>query len=184
MGLGKRRQERRQERREFGIGGSATRYQLRQKLVSVGGDSWIEDGNGERAFRVNGKALRVRRTLDLEDLSGNVLCRIQTRVMHLRDTMVIERPDGEQMAKVHKALITPLRERWKVDVEDGDDIEIQGNIVDHEYEFEVDGKKVAEVSKKWFRIRDTYGVQVGPDISPVLALAIAVALDAMTGHRD
>ena len=184
MGLGKRRQERREERREFGIGGSATRYQLRQKLVSVGGDSWIEDGDGERAFRVNGKALRVRRTLDLEDLSGNVLCRVQTRVLHLRDTMVIERPDGEQMAKVHKALITPLRERWKVDVEDGDDIEIQGNIVDHEYEFEVDGKKVAEVSKQWFRIRDTYGVQVGPDISPVLALAIAVALDAMTGHGD
>ena len=184
MGLGKRRQERREERREFGIGGSATRYQLRQKLVSVGGDSWIEDGDGERAFRVNGKALRVRRTLDLEDLNGNVLCRIQTRVLHLRDTMVIERPDGEQMAKVHKALITPLRERWKVDVEDGDDIEIQGNIVDHEYEFEIDGKKVAEVSKKWFRIRDTYGIQVGPDISPVLALAIAVALDAMTDHRD
>jgi uncharacterized protein YxjI len=184
MGLGKRRQERREERREFGVGGSATRYQLRQKLVSVGGDSWIEDGDGERAFRVNGKALRVRRTLDLEDLNGNVLCRIQTRVLHLRDTMVIERPDGEQMAKVHKALITPLRERWKVDVEDGDDIEVQGNIVDHEYEFEIDGKKVAEVSKKWFRIRDTYGVQVGPDISPVLALAIAVALDAMTGHGD
>ena len=184
MGLGKRRQERREERREFGIGGSATRYQLRQKLVSVGGDSWIEDGDGERAFRVNGKAFRLRRTLDLEDPGGNVLCRIQTRVMHVRDTMVIERPDGEQMAKVHKALITPLRERWKVDVEDGDDIEIQGNIVDHEYEFEVDGKKVAEVSKKWFRIRDTYGIQVGPDISPVLALAVAVALDTMTGHRD
>jgi uncharacterized protein YxjI len=184
MGLGKRRQQRREERREFGIGGDATRYQMRQKLISVGGDSWIEDGNGERAFRVNGKALRMRRTLDLEDVSGNVLCRIQTRVLHIRDTMVIERPDGEQMAKVHKALITPLRERWKVDVEDGDDIEIQGNIVDHEYELEVDGKKVAEVSKKWFRIRDTYGIQVGPDISPPLALAIAVALDAMTGPGD
>ena len=182
MGLGKRRQQRREERREFGIGGDATRYQMRQKLISVGGDSWIEDGNGERAFRVNGKALRMRRTLDLEDVSGNVLCRIQTRVLHIRDTMVIERPDGEQMAKVHKALITPLRERWKVDVEDGDDIEIQGNIVDHEYELEVDGKKVAEVSKKWFRIRDTYGIQVGPDISPVLALAVAVALDSMTGR--
>jgi uncharacterized protein YxjI len=43
---------------------------------------------------------------------------------------------------------------------------------------------VAEVSKKWFRIRDTYGIQVGPDISPPLALAIAVALDAMTGPGD
>ena len=184
MAFGKRREERKEERRQFGIGGDATTYQMRQKLVSVGGDSWIEDGDGERAFRVNGKALRVRRTLDLEDLSGNVLCRIQTRVLHIRDTMVIEGPDGEQMAKVHKALITPLRERWKVDVDNGEDIEIQGNIVDHEYEFEIDGKKVAEVSKKWFRIRDTYGIQVSPDINPVLALGVAIALDSMTGPGD
>lgn len=184
MGIRKRREERREERREFGIGGDATMYQMRQKLVSVGGDFWIEDGDGERAYHVNGKALKIRRTLDLEDASGTVLCRIQTRVLHLRDTMVIERPDGQQMAKVHKALITPLRERWKVDVEDGADIEIQGNIVDHEYEFEVDGKKCAEVSKKWFRVRDTYGIQVSPDINPVLPLAVAVALDAMTGPGD
>ena len=85
---------------------------------------------------------------------------------------------------VHKALITPLRERWKVDVEDGDDIDVKGNIVDHEYSLEIDGRKVAEVSKRWFRVRDTYGVQVNDQISPILALAIAVALDTMTGLRD
>ena len=38
----------------------------------------------------------------------------------------------------------------------------QGNIVDHEFEIEADGTKVAEVSKKWFRVRDTYGVEVAP----------------------
>jgi uncharacterized protein YxjI len=184
MGLRDRRKERQDERREFGRGGDATRYKMQQKLLSIGGDSWIEDEAGQRAFRVNGKALRVRRTLDLEDTSGNALCRIQTRVLHVRDTMVIEDPDGKTMATVHKALISPLRERWKVDVEDGPDIEVQGNIVDHEYELEIDGHKVAEVSKAWFRVRDTYGVQVTSELSPILALAIAAALDAMTGPGD
>jgi uncharacterized protein YxjI len=184
MGMRDRREQRKAEREEFGIGGDAARYQMRQKLASIGGDLWIEDGAGERAYRVNGKALRVRRTLDLEDLEGNTLCRVQTRVLHIRDTMVIERPDGAEWAKVHKALITPLRERWKVDVEDGDDIDVQGNIVDHEYALEIDGRKVAEVSKRWFRVRDTYGVQVNDQINPVLALAIAVSLDSMTSIRD
>ena len=105
-------------------------------------------------------------------------------MLHIRDTMVVEKPDGSTLATVHKALITPLRERWKVDVEDGDDIEVQGNIVDHEYSLEIDGRKVAEVSKRWFRVRDTYGVQVNDQINPILALAIAVALDSMTGVRD
>jgi uncharacterized protein YxjI len=181
MGFGDRRDKRREERREFGVGGSAVRYQMRQKMVSFGDDYWIENENGERVLKVDGKALRLRDTLDVEDMQGQKVCRIQTRVMHVRDTMVVERPDGTKMATVHKALITPLRERWKVDVEDGPDLEVKGNIVDHEYELESDDGKVAEVSKRWFRVRDTYGIQVAPGADTVLVLAVAVALDAM-GH--
>ena len=181
MGFGDRRERRQQERKEFGAGGSAVRYQMRQKMVSFGDDYWIENESGDRVLKVDGKALRLRDTLDVEDLDGNKLCRIQTRVLHIRDTMEIEHADGSSMAKVHKALITPLRERWKVDVEDGEDMEVQGNIVDHEYDLEVDGRKVAEVSKKWFRVRDTYGVQVAPGADTLLVLSVAVALDVM-GH--
>jgi uncharacterized protein YxjI len=43
----------------------------------------------------------------------------------------------------------------------------------------VDGRKIAEVSKRWFRVRDTYGIQIAPDADQVLVLATAVALDAM-----
>ena len=180
MGLRDRRENRRKERSEFGAGGSAARYQMRQKLISFGDDYWIENEAGDRVLRVDGKALRLRKTLDIEDAQGTQLCRIQTRVLHIRDTMAIERPDGEQMAKVHKAMLTPLRERWKVDVADGTDLEVQGNILDHEYDVEADGHKVAEVSKKWFRVRDTYGVQIAPEADTLLVLAVTVALDIMT----
>ncbi len=183
MGLRDRREERRQERQQFGAGGSATSYQMRQRLVSFGDDYWIEDGGGARVLKVDGKVLRARKTLDLEDVDGTKLARIQTRVLHIRDTMVIEDPEGDELARVHKALITPLRERWKVDVASGPDLEIQGNILDHEYDVEVDGHKIAEVSKKWFRVRDTYGVQVARGADTLLVLAVAVALDVM-GHPD
>ncbi|WP_244928082.1 LURP-one-related family protein [Nocardioides sp. W7] len=179
MGLRDRGQRRRDERENFGRHGAATRFQLRQKLVSVGDDFWIEDDAGARQFRVNGKALRLRDTLDLEDPSGAVLCRIQTRVLHLRDSMAIEDPAGERLALVHKALISPLRERWKVDRPAGPDWSVQGSIADHEYEIEEDDTKIAEVSKKWFRARDTYGVQVAPGVDAVLVLAVTVAVDAM-----
>jgi uncharacterized protein YxjI len=183
VGLRNRREERREERDVFGRGGSAVQYQMRQKILSIGGDYWIENDDGERVYRVDGKALRMRDTIDLEDLDGTKLCRIQTRVMHVRDTMDIEDPDGERIARVHKALITPLRERWKVDVESGPDLKVQGNVVDHEYEIEVDDRKIAEVSKRWFRVRDTYGVEVHPDEDPVLVLAVTIAIDAMA-HSD
>jgi uncharacterized protein YxjI len=179
MSLRHGRAQRREERREFGRDGTATQYQMRQKILSIGDDYWIENAEGQRVYRVDGKALRLRHTLDLQDAGGARLCRIQTRVMHIRDTMDIEGPDGDRLARVHKALITPLRERWKVDVESGPDMEVRGNVVDHEYEIEVDDRKIAEVSKKWLRVRDMYGVEIVPDQDPVLILAVAIAIDSM-----
>jgi uncharacterized protein YxjI len=179
MGLRDRRDRRREEHETFGRGGDARRYQLRQKMLSIGDDFWVEDEDGERVFRVDGKALRLRKTFHLEDLQGRRLCTIQKRVMHIRDTMAIEGPQGDRMALVHKALISPLRERWKVDVEGGTDLEAKGNIVDHEYEIEADGRKVAHVSKRWFRMRDTYGVEMAPDQNPALLIAVTVAIDEM-----
>jgi len=174
-----RREERQEERRTFGRGGSATRYRMREKLVSIGDDFWIENEAGERAFKVDGKALRIRQTLIFEDARGNALCKIQERMLRIKDTMEIEGPNGERLAMVKKALITPLRDRWIAKIGDGPDMKVQGNILDHEYTIEADGRKVAEVSKKWFRVRDTYGVEVAPGQDDVLILAITACVDQM-----
>jgi uncharacterized protein YxjI len=182
-----RRQDRREERQEehanFGRGGAATRYQMRQRLVSIGDDYNIDNDRGERAFHVDGKALRVRDTLIFEDPQGHELCKIQQRVARVKDTMEIEGPNGESLATVKKALITPVRERWTVKVGAGPDLEIQGNLVDHEYQMEAGGQKVAEVSKKWFRVADTYGVEIAPGQNDVVILAATVAIDMMA-HAD
>jgi uncharacterized protein YxjI len=172
-----RREGRREERETFGRGGNAVRYQMREKLLSIGDDSWIEDESGRRAFKVDGKALRVRKTLVIEDPQGNELARIQDRPVHVRDVMEIEGPDGASLAKVKKAMITPLRDRFSIDVVGGAELSAQGNIVDHEFEIESDGTKVAEISKKWFRVRDTYGVEVAPGQNDALILAITVCID-------
>ena len=165
-------------RRHHDVGG--TRYQMREKIFSIGDDIWIETGDGDRAFKVNGKALRIRETLVIEDLSGQELLKIKERMLSIRDAMTIESAGGETVATVKKAMISPLRERFKVDVAGGEGLDVQGNIVDHEYEIERDGHKIAEVSKKWFRIADTYGVEVGPGENPALMLAITVVVDSLS----
>ena len=154
-------------------------YRMREKMLAIGDDFWIENGAGDRVYKIDGKALRVRDTLLFKDLDGNELLRIQERKLRVRDTMVIEH-DGDTVATVRKALITPLRERFKIELAGGGEYEVKGNIVDHEYHFERDGREVAEVSKRWFRVRDTYGVEVEPGENDVLVLAATVAIDQMT----
>jgi uncharacterized protein YxjI len=156
-----------------------TKYRMREKLFAVGDDFWIENEAGERAFKVDGKALRLRDTLVLEDQSGAELFTVQEKKLRVRDTMEIE-SGGRTVATVKKALITPLRERFSIDVDGGEDIEAKGNIVDHEYKIERGGAKVAEVSKRWFRVRDTYGIEIAPGQDEALILTVAVCIDRMS----
>ena len=156
-----------------------TKYRMREKLFVIGDDFWVEDEAGERAFKVDGKALRIRKTLVLEDPSGGELYKIQEKKLHIRGTMDVER-GGETVARVKKALITPLRERFSIEVEGGEDMEAKGNIVDHEYKIQRGGDPVAEVSKRWFRVRDTYGIEIAPGQDDALILAATVCIDQMT----
>jgi uncharacterized protein YxjI len=158
---------------------SALRYQMREKIFSIGDDYWIENDRGERVFKVDGKALRVRETMIIEDRSGAELCKIQQKKLRVHDTMEIER-GHHTLATVKKALIAPLRQRYSVDVRDGDDLEVHGNIVDHEYTIERGGQKVAEVSKRWFRVRETYGIEMTPGQDDALVLAVTACLDRMS----
>ena len=174
MGLRGRREQRHED--EHGM----RTYRMRQRLASIGDDFWIEDEGGNRAYKVDGKAMRLRQTMVFEDAGGHALYKIQERKLRIHQTMEIEDAGGNTVATVKKALVTPLRERFDVRVEGGQDLEVQGNIVDHEYRISAGREKVAEVSKKWFRIADTYGVEVADDQDQALVLAIAAVVDSMT----
>jgi uncharacterized protein YxjI len=152
---------------------------MREKLVSIGDDFWIENERGQKTFKVDGKAVRVRNTLKFKDARGNTLCQIQERMLRVKDTMEIEDAQGRRVALIKKALISPIRDRWTVKIKDGPDLDVKGNILDHEYKIGEGRDRVAEVSKKWFRIRDTYGVEIAPGQDDIVILAVTVAIDQM-----
>jgi uncharacterized protein YxjI len=159
-------------------GPEGRRFQMREKLLSIGDDYWIEDEAGERAYKVDGKAMRIRDTFVLEDRAGHEVAKIQEKKLRVRGTMEVER-EGTTLATVRKALVG-IRDRFDVDVEDGEGLKVRGNVVDHEYEIKRDGDVVASVSKKWFRLRDTYGIEIAGGEDEALMLALTVAIDDMS----
>ena len=158
-------------------GPSGAVYTMREKMFAIGDDYWIEK-DGEKAFKVNGKALRVRDTLVLESPGGDELFTMQEKKLSVRDRMEVEH-DGKTVATIKKALVSPLRDRYSIEVEGGEDMEVKGNILDHEFEFERGGHKVAEASKRWLRVRDTYGIEIQPGQEDALILACTVCIEQM-----
>jgi uncharacterized protein YxjI len=159
------------------------KYQLREQMFAIGDDYWIETDGGEPAFRVDGKALRIRKTLILETPAGAEVFTVKKKLLSVRNTMEISR-DGKNVATVTKALFTPLGERFSIEVEGGEDMEARGNIVDHEYVIRRGADKVAEVSKRWFRVREAYGIEIAGARDEALILAVTVCIDQLSNSVD
>ena len=158
------------------------RYAVREKLFAIGDDFWITDEQGRQVFLVDGKVLRLRQTLELKDASGAVVAVVRKKLMAVRETMEIER-GGTVAATVQKALFSPLHHRSVIDLGDGSQLEATGNILDKEFEIRApDGRVAARISRSWFSLRDTYGVDVAPGEDDVLMLCVAVVLDRI--HHD
>ena len=64
-------------------GPAMQRFQMREKLMSIGDDYWIEDDAGNKAYRVNGKAVRFRDTWILEDAHGNDVAMIREKKLRV-----------------------------------------------------------------------------------------------------
>lgn len=156
-------------------------YLIRKKLLALGDDFWVEDAEGRRAFHVDGKLLRLRDTYVIETGDGKEVLRVKERRLRLHKTFAIERR-GEELATVSKALLTPLRDSFKVELAHGGVLEVKGDLFDHEYTIGWEnGVPMATVTKRLFSMRDSYGLSVEPDQDAVLALAIAICVDAMNG---
>ena len=151
-------------------------YVIRERFFSFGDDFDVLDEHGNKVLHVDGKVFSVRDKVVIEDLNGDEVASVHRQLIALRQTYEI-RIAGEKAAEVRKKLFTPFRDKFTIDVPGPDDLEMKGDLLDHEYVIEQNGQEVAAVSKRWLTIRDTYAVQVAAHINPLLIIASVLALD-------
>jgi uncharacterized protein YxjI len=158
-------------------------YLIREKIFDIGDDFDITDDAGNKVFHVDGKVLSLRDKLVIEDRSGREVAAVHRKLIALRPTYAIS-IGGEEAAEMRKKLFTPFRDKYTIDVPGPDDLELKGDLLDHEYEVEMGGHRVATVSKKWFSIRDTYAVDIAEGQNDLLILAGVLALDLAESRAE
>ncbi|MYY04833.1 MULTISPECIES: LURP-one-related family protein [unclassified Streptomyces] len=152
------------------------RLLVRERIFGIGDDYWIEDADGHKVFLVDGKAMRLRDTFELKDAQGRVVVEIRQKLISLRDTMLIER-DGEHLAKIKRKRLSLLRNHYRVTLEDGTELDVSGKILDREFAVDYEGELLAQISRRWLTVRDTYGIDiVREDADPALLIAVAVCV--------
>ncbi|MEU0631739.1 LURP-one-related family protein [Streptomyces sp. NPDC005989] len=161
------------------------RFLVRERLFAVGDDYWIEDADGRKVFLVDGKAMRVRDTFELKDAQGRILVEIRQKLLSLRDTMLIER-DGEQLARIKRKRLSLLRNHYRVTLVDGTELDVSGKVLDREFAIDYDGELLAQISRRWLTVRDTYGIDVvreDADTALLIAVSVCVIVLAEKEHE-
>jgi uncharacterized protein YxjI len=151
-------------------------YLIRERFFRLGEDSEITDEQGRPVLHVDGKVLSLRNRLVIRDPEGREVAQVHRKLAALRPTYRVT-VGGEEAAEVRKRLFTPFGDRFTIDVPGPDDLEMAGDLFDHEFTIRRGGQVVATVSKRWFSMRDTYAVDVAPGQDDLLLLASVLALD-------
>ncbi|MET7298247.1 LURP-one-related family protein [Embleya sp. NPDC005575] len=160
------------------------RYLVREKMFAIGDDFWVTTESGEKVYLVDGKALTLHDRLELKDAAGTVLATVKKKIMSIHHSMKIEDATGETVATVRKKMFTPLHEAFEVDLAVGIELSVRGDMFNHEYGITGPNGPVAQITRKWLRVRDTYGVDIAPGWDHALIIAIAVCVDRLSSEGD
>jgi uncharacterized protein YxjI len=157
---------------------------MKQKVFSFGDKFAIRDENGADAFYVDGRVFSIGHKLSFEDANGSELLFIKQKLLALGSTYEIYKGDTH-VATVKKELFTMFHCTFHVHIDGVGELVAEGNLTDHEYDFNRNGQTVAQISKKWFSWSDTYGVDIADGEDAVLILASTVVIDlACHGDRN
>jgi uncharacterized protein YxjI len=153
------------------------RYVMRQKPFSLAVSFTIKDDNGRAAYHVNGQSFRIGNKLSLQDSHGNELVHIDQRLLNWTPTYELWR-DGGLLAVVERELFSGLRHRFTIGVHGSDDLEAEGNFLDHQYIFTRRDQAVAVLTRRWLAFTATCGIEIneGEDLPLILASAVVVEL--------
>jgi len=151
-------------------------YLIRERFFRLGEYSDITDDQGRPVLHVDAKALSLRNRLVLRDPEGRKVAQVRRKLAGHRPAYEVS-VSGQKAAKTRKHLATPFGDRFTIHLPGPDDLEVRGNLFDHEFTIRRGDQTVATIFKRWLSMRDTYELDVAPGQDDVLILASVLAMD-------
>ncbi len=158
------------------------RYQLNEKLLAITNSFKIKDEAGNLAYQVVGKFFAIGHNLSFESADGTQLAQIKQRLITIFPKYEVYLGD-KHFATITKEF-TFFKDKFTLDVPGPNDYVIKGSFLDYEYQFHRGGKVVAEVSRKFWSITDSYGVDIVDGEDDVSILATVVVVDLCCRHSE
>jgi len=158
------------------------RYQMQQKLLSIGNDGNIYDEHGDVLYRANGRFWTIQDRVDVVDAHGTAVGTVHSKMLSLQKTFVVE-IDGQEAAEIVQKLFS-LRKNFDIHLATGDRWALHGDWLDHAFTITgTSGETIATISRAWVTVTDAFGIDIADGQNDLLVLMTVVALEAAE-HDD
>lgn len=156
-------------------------YLVRRKLSSLEG-YLVYDGNDVQLYHFKGHLTFPGQRWSMLDAAGSEVASLIRPAMHIHPTFTVTRP-GRSDVTIRKATFAPVIQTWRIEGAEDGDIDLHGDVLNHEFTFERDRRAVGTTTRRWISVTDAYAVQAD-GIDPVLAIAASVGIDSVEQERD
>ena len=155
---------------------------IKNKWISLGGSSVVQDLNGNDVMKVKGKIFSFTRKKMLTDLNDNVKYVVRNKFWRLfaYKAFVLD-PEGNVKATLRRKIFS-LRDRYFVTSDLGE-LEIVGNILQFNYKIILNGKGIGHVARR-ISMRDSFVLTVDDGVDYEFFVALVIAIDNITDRRD
>lgn len=156
------------------------RYKIRQRIFSLASSFTIKDEFDSDVYNVNGRLFTIGNKLTISDIAGIERVYIEQIPFRLLAEYNIY-ADNQLKAKVKKQF-TFFNSKFDIEASDGS-YTIEGNILAHEFRILKDNIVIATISKEFFSLSDTYGIDIASSEDDVFILALAIVVDMVCHHN-
>ncbi len=158
-------------------------FVMQEKLMSFRDKVWIMNTKGDKLGYFEGKLISIGNTYRLRTMDDKAILTAHEKAISLKNEYQFywgeERDDKKLIGKLKKKVISIKPKFWFEGPDEKELFTMKGNIFKLKYEINKNGKQIAEISKKLFKIRDTYGVRISNEASDddtMLILGIVISL--------
>lgn len=145
---------------------------IKQKVFSIGEKFTVMDEQENPRYYVEGSFLKIPKTFRIEDEQGREISKITKKTISLLPKFFVE-IDGQEMIEIAKHL-TFLKAHYSIEAEG---MSVQGNWWDMDFIVEKDGRRIADINKRWISWGDTYEVTVLDEVYEHLIISLVIAID-------
>lgn len=149
------------------------------QLAASGADFLVLNDAGEHVFRVDGRLLVHDDTIRVEHLTRAGRYQADAHMARKQERLAITNEHGQEVGAIVRKQISPLRDRFVVELANGQVLSVEGIVANHEFFLSGADGAVAEVSRRWFRARNSYGVEIRPGQPEALIITAILAMDSM-----